>query len=376
MRKPVLAALILITGLAACGDDYLFYPDGDAPAAPRNVDAYYYDRAVYVTWELAPSWNEEVFNIYGKRTTDAEYFWIAQVTNCSEGLCSYTDVNIVSGQTYLYYVGAYDEYTGLETESDYSVEVYVPQPVPPAIPTGMEIVALDGANYLRWSDNARSADDFSFYRLYLAADDGSEYLLGETDSEGFLDQLALNGDTYSYFVTSLDNQGHESLGSPVASGTPRPDFSGEWVYAYSDLPSQSGFRFEVDESVYPVIDGGSVHRHFRLEVDSQGWWLVPGPGAQIWDGWWETTALKCGVGSDADCVSLDVAPITGYTSVDMPLNPQATYVMKVIGDDGGQHYGAMRVTLLGYDQNDYAIMIFDWAYQLQAGNPNLAAAER
>lgn len=376
MRKPVLAALILITGLAACGDDYLFYPDGDAPAAPRNVDAYYYDRAVYVTWELAPAWNEEVFNIYGKRTTDAEYFWIAQVTNCSEGLCSYTDVNIVSGQTYLYYVGAYDEYTGLETESDYSVEVYVPQPVPPAIPTGMEIVALDGANYLRWSDNARSADDFSFYRLYLAADDGSEYLLGETDSEGFLDQLALNGDTYSYFVTSLDNQGHESLGSAVASGTPRPDFSGEWVYAYSDLPSQSGFRFEVDESVYPVIDGGSVHRHFRLEVDSQGWWLVPGPGAQIWDGWWETTALKCGVGSDADCVSLDVAPITGYTSVDMPLNPQATYVMKVIGDDGGQHYGAMRVTLLGYDQNDYAIMIFDWAYQLQAGNPNLAAAER
>ena len=234
----------------------------------------------------------------------------------------------------------------------------------------------DGANYLRWSDNARSADDFSFYRLYLAADDGSEYLLGETDSEGFLDQLALNGDTYSYFVTSLDNQGHESLGSAVASGTPRPDFSGEWVYAYSDLPSQSGFRFEVDESVYPVVSGGSVDRHFRLEVDSQGWWLVPGPGAQIWDGWWETTALKCGVGSDADCASLDIAPLTGYTSVDMPLNPQATYVMKVIGDDGGQHYGALRVTLLGYDQNDYAIMIFDWAYQLQAGNPNLAAAER
>ena len=68
MRKPVLAALILIAGLAACDDDYLFYPDGDYPAAPRNVDAYYYDRAVYVTWELAPSWNEEVFNIYGKRT--------------------------------------------------------------------------------------------------------------------------------------------------------------------------------------------------------------------------------------------------------------------------------------------------------------------
>jgi hypothetical protein len=32
----------------------------------------------------------------------------------------------------------------------------------------------------------------------------------------------------------------------------------------------------------------------------------------------------------------------------------------------------IRVTLLGFDQDDAAIMIFDWAYQLQAGNPNLA----
>ena len=42
-------------------------------------------------------------------------------------------------------------------------------------------------------DNARAAADFSFYRVYLWADDGTEYLLGETDSEGFLDEyMALN----------------------------------------------------------------------------------------------------------------------------------------------------------------------------------------
>ena len=42
----------------------------------------------------------------------------------------------------------------------------------------------------------------------------------------------------------------------------------------------------------------------------------------------------------------------------------------VIGDDGQIHYGVIRVEMLGFDQND-AIMIFDWAYQLQAGNPEL-----
>jgi len=31
----------------------------------------------------------------------------------------------------------------------------------------------------------------------------------------------------------------------------------------------------------------------------------------------------------------------------------------------------IRVDLLGYDQDDDALMIFDWAYQVQAGNPDL-----
>jgi hypothetical protein len=126
---------------------------------------------------------------------------------------------------------------------------------------------------------------------------------------------------------------------------------------------------------FPIVDGDSPARHFRLEVDAEGWWMVPGPGVEIFDGFWETTALKCGVASDGDCVALDRAPLTGYTTLDMALFPQATYVLRVPGDDGGMHYGAVRITLQGFDQNDLAIMIFDWAYQLQAGNPDLAPKE-
>ena len=110
-------------------------------------------------------------------------------------------------------------------------------------------------------------------------------------------------------------------------------------------------------------------------MDADGWWLVPGPGTEVYDGWFETTALKCGVDSDSDCVALDQAPLSEYTHLDMPLYPQSTYVLRVLGNDGLTHYGAIRVTLLGFDQDDAAIMIFDWAYQLQAGTPNLAARE-
>jgi len=366
-----LLALPLIFALGACNDDDFLVVDDGYPAAPRELAAWYYNRAVHITWELAPGWDEDSFRVFGKRISDSNYYLIAEVTNCSGGLCSYTDVNILPDITYEYYVAAVS-YSGLETPSDWSVEVFVPNPVPPADPGSVEAVALDNAVYLRWSNNARNATDFSFYRVYLLEADGSTFLLGETDSEGFLDLLAVNGSTYSYFTTAVDDQGHESSGSVAASGTPRPDYHGEWIYAYEDVPGSSGFRFGADEMTYPILDGMSPSRHFRMEVDADGWWLVPGPGAEVYDGFWETTALKCGVASDGDCFSLDLAPLTGYTSMDMPLYPQSTYVLRVMGDDGKLHYGAIRVSLLGYDQNGAAIMIFDWEYQLQAGNPKLS----
>ena len=369
-----LVLLPMVLGLSACESDNLVYYEDGYAAPPENVAAWYYNRAVYISWELASSWKNDSFRVYGKRASDASYYRIAEVTNCIDGLCSYTDVNILPNITYEYYVAAVSP-SGLETPSDWAVEVYVPFPDPPPDPGALEIVALDNANYMHWSDDARNAPDFSFYRVYLAGSGGEDFILGETDSEGFLDLLALNGESYTYFVTSVDDQGHESSGSQMATGTPRPDYHGEWIYAYEDVPAQSGFRFAEDETTYPIVDGTFPGRHFRLEVDADGWWLVPGPGTAIYNGLFETTALKCGVGADSDCVSLDKAPLTGYTNLDMPLFPQTTYVLRVVGDDGLAHYAAIRVTLLGFDQDDAAIMIFDWAYQLQAGNPNLASRE-
>jgi len=366
--------LPLILSLSACNDDKIFYSDDEYPAAPENLAAWYYNRAVYVTWELSPAWNDDAFRVYAKRTTDPDYYLIAEVTNCLDGLCSYTDVNILPNVTYEYYVAAVSP-GGLETPSEWAVEVFAPSPVPPPDPGSVEVVAMDNANYIRWSNNARNANDFSFYRVYLDGQGGETFILGETDSEGFLDLLALNGESYTYFITSVDDQGHESLGSPTATGTPRPDYHGEWVYAFEDVPSQAGFRFSEDEMTYPILGGTSPDRHFRLEVDAQGWWLVPGPGTEVYNGLFQTTALKCGVEADSDCVALDQAPLTGYTGADMALYPQTTYVLRVVGDDGMKHYGVIRVSLLGSDQEGSAIMIFDWAYQLQAGNPNLAPVQ-
>lgn len=370
MRRAAVVPLTLMLALAACQDDVIYIDDNDVPPAPRALSASYYALEVTVSWELAPDWADDAFRVYGRRTTDPEYFFIAEVTSCADGLCSYRDANIVSGVTYEYYVAAVSPTSGIETPTPNSVEVFVPDFNAPPVPDAAFTIALDDANYITWGTASRAVADFSHYKVYMD-DAGASLLLGETDSEGFLDLLAQNGSTYGYFVTSVDSFGHESQGSVLAEATPRPDFHGEWVYDDFDQPTLSGFRFQADEDTNPIVPGGDADAHFRLESDINGWWLVPGPGTTIYQGSFVTTALKCGVAADAGCIDVPVAPASGYAAADVSLATGESFVLRVVGDDNQIHYGVIRVELLGFDQNDDGIMIFDWAYQLQAGNPEL-----
>lgn len=371
MRSVLVGLALTMVVLTGCRDELIFVEEpGGSPAAPRAVAASYYAGSVTVTWELAPDWNGEAFRVYSRRTTDSEWFFIAEVTSCSQDFCTYEDINVVAGETYEYLVSAVDD-AGNETDAASIVEVFVPQWVAPPIPDATSVIALDGANYIVWGAASRGAGDFSHYKIYLD-DAGTALLLGETDSEGFLDLLAQNGSTYAYFVTAVDTDGHESDGSVIGEGTPRPDFSGELLYDFADVPASSGFLFSEDESVVPVVDGSNpADFDFRLEQDLNGWWMVLGDNAAVYQDGFATTALKCGVGADATCVDVPVAPVSGYVTGDMQLLTETSYVLRVVGSDGGLHYGVIRVTHLGTDQNGDDLMIFDWAYQLQANNPDL-----
>lgn len=372
MRRAPVVTMLFTLALGACNADNTLVV-GTAPAAPENLAAYYYAGVVYITWDLGAAWNGESFRVYGRRTTDQNYAFVAEVTSCADSSCEYEDLNVVAGNSYEFYVSAVDPQSGVETATANSVQVDVPVPAPPPVPTQVAVTALDNTNYIHWSAASRAASDFSFYRVYLAASDGTDYLLGETDSEGFLDRLATNGVTLQYYVTAVNTVGDESASSALAAGTPRPDYHGEYLYNYYDQPALSGFRFQADETTDPIVSGTSSSRHFRLQVDSTGWWLVPGPGTGIYPVGYATTALKCGVGADASCVDVTQAPTSGYTTQNLSLDPQTSYVLRVVGDDGQNHYGLIRVDLLGYDQSGNALMIFDWAYQLQAGNPDLTS---
>lgn len=368
-RMPLLAVATLT--LASCDSEWLVVED--EPDAPRNLEAYYYAEGVDLHWQTGPRWDGETFRVYGKRETDAEYFFIAEVTSCIYGDCVYRDVNVVPAVTYEYYVAAFDEGTGLESASANAVAVHVPDPIPPAVPEAVFAVALDNSAYIHWDNDAARESDFSVYRVYFAGADGDQFL-GETDSPGFIDMLAENGQTATYYITSVDDQGHESDASEPASCTPRPDYAGEVIYAYGDVPGQSGFRFQEAEHYEAVISGNSRDRHFRIESDVDGLWIVPGAGVRIHPESRWTSSLKCGPGADVDCLSWEIAPLTGYAGATMSLTPGHTYMFRVPGEDGEVRFGAIRASVTGYDQDGSEVVVFDWAFQTQPGNPRMNTA--
>lgn len=341
----------------------------DEPAPPRNLDGDYYNLGVDLWWELDDRWDGEAFRVYGKRKSDTEYFFIAEVTSCAVGVCLYRDINVSPELMYEYYVASVDAESAMEGASPYSVEVFVPLPVPPPVPDEVEAVALDDAVYLKWSDNSSVDEDFSVYRVYVIGDE-NDYVLGETDSPGFVDFLAENGETGAYYVTAVDVQGHESNASRVVESTPRPDFTGQVLRPYQSVPKFSGFRFRESDEDESVMDGRDADRHFRIEFYDARYWFVPGPGSSINRASRKTSALKCGPGADSDCVSWETAPTSSYTTEETTLESGYTYMFRVPGDDGKMRYGAVRPTNTS-SCPDYFV-IFDWAYQTQAGNPALA----
>ena len=370
MRRVGLAVLATLA-LAGCESELLVV--ADEPDAPRDLDAYYYAEGVDIHWRTGAGWNGETFLVYGKRASDPEYFFIAEVTSCIDGYCVYRDVNVLPRVTYEYYVSAFDENTGLETASPYSVEVRVPEPIPPVVPEEVTSVALDNSAYIHWDHSAAGEEDFAAYRVYLVDVDG-DLFLGETDSPGFIDLLAENGLTYIYYVTSVDDQGHESDPSDVVDCTPRPDYTGEVIYSHRDRPERSGFLFQEADDLEAVVDGDRRDRHFRIESNGDGIWVVPASGVRIYPEARWTTSLKCGPGADEDCASWELAPTSGYSSSRAALLAGYTYMFRVPGDDGEVRFGSIRASIMGFDQNDRELVIFDWAYQTQAGNPRMSPA--
>ncbi|MFL5386051.1 MAG: hypothetical protein ACJ8GN_26345 [Longimicrobiaceae bacterium] len=380
MRRKLLFSLAAAALLAACDRDHTIVGGGPPPAAPTDltVQARWILEgftsagqpsgypAVDLQWNPPGSWNDEVFRVYGRRAGDSGFFLIATVTSCTASGCVYRDRNVTAGLTYEYYVATTNENANLETPTQFRETVSVPAATTPATPLADSAVALDNAAWLRWRDGGAGGSLWK-YVVYLTRLDGTSYLygLGETDGTGFVDTRAANGHVYGYRVAAVDTLEHVSALSAEFAAAPRPDASGELIYSFQSNPTLSGFRFQPSEATDPILAGTATTAQWRLEQDAAGWRIVPLNGTAVMEyPGGRTTALTCGPGSDATCRAVTRAPVAGYQTTPVAVNPEYSYVFRVTGSDGQPHYGVIRAQLLGSDGAGHQLMIFDWAYQV------------
>jgi hypothetical protein len=226
---------------------------------------------------------------------------------------------------------------------------------PPAAPRGFYSVTGDGKAYLHWLDNTES--DLAGYRVYespCATGPNCPYtFIGSTQGTTFTADGMVNGVTRHFAVAATDRAGNESdLSYQDVFDTPRPEGFDQTLANFVNTAAGSGWDFSIyaardyDDPATDMFFGynGSTYQMF-----------VPDFATEIQD---------AGYASTLDAV--DFAPNGGWSPTGtVELIVGHCYIVWTRDD----HYAKFRVTQLSASQ-----VRFDWAYQVDAGNPELVVA--
>jgi hypothetical protein len=246
--------------------------------------------------------------------------------------------------------------------------IMVPENVPPPIPSG--VTSLTGDNWVEvYWDPIRGLDDLEGYGVYRSSASEGPYhklavVLG-AESNFYRDETALNGVKYYYAVDAFDREGLESdLSLEDVFDTPRPARDGLRVYNREYDPAQSGVDLSEQPSHTDMVVGwNDPQTDFFFYKDTDGVTRVVGTVVHDTGGDYPNDIQDLGWTSSLDDVGW--APAEGWvrSPVGLEIVPQHTYVVWTWDD----HYAKFRVTAV-----DPTNVVLDWAYQVDAGNQELA----
>jgi hypothetical protein len=220
--------------------------------------------------------------------------------------------------------------------------------VPPDSPTG--IIAYNGDNRvdLTWEENRES--DVAGYNVFYGYNYHGKYtLIGSTETNYFIDDGASNGETYYYAVTAYDYNGNESdLSYDVVYSTPRPEGFNQSISDYINFPNNGGYSFK---DYFPV----------PFDAENSDFFFENYEGTFYLDVWDDSDIQD--MGPTTDIYDIDYAPIDGWSETkDAFAILGHTYVIWTWDN----HFAKIRVKYITNER-----IVFDWAYQLVEGNPQL-----
>lgn len=219
---------------------------------------------------------------------------------------------------------------------------------PPSPPSGVSVVNGDSRVDIYWNPNRES--DVAGYNVYYSYTyDGKYTLIGTTRNTYFIDNGAVNGETYYYGVAAFDYNGNESdLSYDVVYSTPRPEGYNQAIFDYIRFPEISGYSF-FDYKVVPFDD---QYTDFFFENYNGTFYL------DVWD----DTDIQ-DMGPTNSLYDIEYAPTSGWSPTkDAIARVGHTYVIWTFDN----HFAKIRIKNITADR-----VVFDWAFQLVKGETQL-----
>jgi len=225
---------------------------------------------------------------------------------------------------------------------------------PPAIPRGVRSITGDEKVTVEWYPNGEH--DLAGYSVWRSRDDRDFDLLDEVsaDTTSYVDRDVENGETYYYAVAAFDKEGNESeLSVESVDDTPRPEGT-ITLFDYTLTPDESGFDFDRPERGAIPWDASYTDIYFGFDEEVNVFYMYSDNDTEMQD---------MGYRDDAD--ELDESPGKGFTTLFVEMLEGHVYVCYT--PDG--HYAKIWVIEITGDS-----ITFDWAYQTDGENPELAPA--
>ena len=141
-----------------------------------------------------------------------------------------------------------------------------PPPTPPAAPTGLQATGGNGQVSLTWTTSSGATS----YNVKRGTTSGGPYgvTVGNTPNTNFTDNTVVNGTTYYYVVTALNNNG-QSGNSNQASATPSAPPA--IPAAPTNLNATAGPGKKKISLTWNASAGATSYRVFRSPNGSTGW---------------------------------------------------------------------------------------------------------
>ena len=234
-------------------------------------------------------------------------------------------------------------------------DAYIDDSEPPAVPRGVRTITGDGYIRIEWYPNG----EFDLAGYIVWRRENNRDIEAIADISGgttyYTDRDVRNGRTYYYFVSAYDSGRNDSARSPEnAWDTPRPEGRNITLDDYQLAPDRSGFDFSHPHKGTIAWDDRTTDIYFGLDTARNITYLYSDNDTAMQD-----------LGYHENFDDVDVVPEFGYTTLFVELIEGHIYAFYT--SDG--NFAKIHVRKLFDDA-----VIFDWAYQTDPENIQLAPA--